>query len=144
MPRPIIAIAVLQLLGGCAPAGDDTAPCRYVTEADIQEGIGQVRQRYGEMPGWLVPECEHVQPIQVNLLVDESEFPSVCARPTTGRLTGCSSRDINGDYHIWLLECQSDPVGTVAHEDLHNTLRCDTGDPDPNHGRSEWGRVAPR
>ena len=146
MHRPVLAIAILQL-AACDPTIiADEAPCSYVTDTDIDQGIDQVRQRYGDIFGWRVPGCEAEEPLEVNLLSDDSEFPDFCPRPDpdVGHVIGCSSRDINGDYHIWVLECLGDPVGTIAHEHLHNTLRCDLGDADAAHAGDAWDWVAPR
>ncbi len=123
------------MLIGCAPEPVAPTPCAPMPDigAAFTQLLEEAEGELGPIPGDCIEQVH-----AVNIVGHMHDMPEVCWRDAL--VVGCNAIDQNGYPHIWLVECQRDPLKTARAERLHTLLHCVDVD-DPNHERPIWATL---
>lgn len=137
----IVFAILIALLGACASDFDQPPEPECAQFPDVDD---EFKFLLADAIPLLDPSAECIgQPHAVTIVSDPSEMPEVCHR-STGLVVGCNAIDMIGFPHMWILDCQDDPINTARHERLHTLLYCMDGYDDPNHERPVWDELGVR
>ncbi len=135
----LLALVASRYCAGCAPS-TPTTPATCSPMPDIEAGYAQLLVDAAAELGPLPGDCVH-QLHATEVVGEMHAMPEVCWRDAD--VVGCNAIDQNGYPHIWIVECQREPLKTIRMERLHTLMKC-MGEDDHDHSGDIWDKLGAR